>query len=971
MKFLPKKYKPVLAFFIILQLFVLDIAPAFALFGAPSVPSASKILSDMEKRYHLNVESIQEQGENMNVASSKGLYPEVMLYFSPNDPKEGEKLTAKAFPLYFSNAEPALYYTWILKRAGCDLKSTDTDCDEDGDGKVTVEDWKITAARIIALNGYTQGLGPLSGDEDNDGYLAHFGGDDKLGMNPHCYINDPISGDNYELVKPLGNIPNFGFGCPKDQSPICLIEDVDVHPESLSITSSAIGGTGTGGTAGTSGSSTGGTTTCTTDGSGVETCVTTAGSGTAGTGGTGGSATGGSAAASGSGPVFSYSSSTCSISGYPSCSQGVPKCNVGEPRCLADASSSTQCGSTLSSCSVLSEDDVKLDCHHLFPNIPGYTSGDGKFFAGEETKWGTNPSDPSTADNENKDEANVVGLNQTSFTWNYQPGDEVSVFVEGSTLAPTKYDDSSRMIMWAFPKKDCPLSMADNIGAYVKSIKGYDVIIPITDIDHNKCIEKNLVDPREGGQATRLDVSVSASSSEAINDPGSDKSGDLVVVQAAINNAGRDLKNILFEWKVESAPSISNFLKGSGIKDITEDLQTKGLLGSTKGNALDTISVKLDLPSLATGYLRFKLDATESFPKGGIRKGNSDVIIHVTSTEEKINVFQVIPQGTGKKKVELNTDSRICNGTTDPSEKIICRVIKNEIIGLKVDIAGLSNFYWTINGKPLVCNKRVSGDCENDQQTNVNFFPVTGNVGDTYTVVVTANDTVSGKLVTLTRAFNVVEPKVVIKSADKNVLWPKYLGQYKDIANLGACSDDGYCEDYSESIYEAYNDTTQVTVERKTIPGFLENQGTFQSEWGMNGIGNTDSNVPTFKFDIDKSVSRVYEVTLFAQYVQSDDIRKALLDIWGISPFESPEIKFSSSIEVNVVERGDLLADGPLVGPRKYYAAIASYIPASLLFTFRIVLSVVLLLFVVNILYSFLEQRRVEDFVESNTRFKR
>jgi len=303
MKNLQKKQKSLVFLLVVAQLFTFDITPVFSGFmGGPSIPSASSMLSDMERRYHLDTGAIQNQGESMNVASGKALIPEVTLYFSPNDPREGEKITAKAFPMYFSNAENALYYTWTLKRKECDLTDRINDenkfCDEDRNNKITIEDWKITATRIIALNGYTPDLGPKVDPqtaEDNDDYQAYLGGDDKLDMPSHCFINDPSSGKNYEL----GKASDTWFDCPRGYTPTCMVQNIYAQEEELNITSSADGGasagggggTSSGGTAGTPGSSTGGTTNCTTDGSGVKTCVTTAGSGTSWTGGTGGTGT--------------------------------------------------------------------------------------------------------------------------------------------------------------------------------------------------------------------------------------------------------------------------------------------------------------------------------------------------------------------------------------------------------------------------------------------------------------------------------------------------------------------------------------------------------------------------------------------------------------------------------------------------------------------------------------------------------
>ena len=96
--------------------------------------------------------------------------------------------------------------------------------------------------------------------------------------------------------------------------------------------------------------------------------------------------------------------------------------------------------------------------NHLFPHFfgSGDVTGDGRFESKEEASWGTDPHNPSTAQNGNKDESNVVGVGVQSFKWVYAPGDEVGVAVEGATIYPTKHQDSSMMVMWAFPKNQCP-----------------------------------------------------------------------------------------------------------------------------------------------------------------------------------------------------------------------------------------------------------------------------------------------------------------------------------------------------------------------------------------------------------------------------------------------------------------------------------------------------------------------------------
>jgi len=845
MQFHQKKQNSIFALALAFSFFVMSASSVSAELFSSDILSPDEVMAAIEARYHLNVGSLQNQGEAMNVSSQKGYAPEVSLFFSPSDPKEGEKITAKAYPIYFSNAEASMYYTWYIKHKGCDLDNSPSAekkilCDADDNGKITVEDWKVEAERILAENGYDNRTADYSNDpNDNDDYLAHFGGDTKVNTPSYCYIHDNDTGLNHELIKGNGD----------------------------------------------------------------------------------------------------------------------------------------------------------SDCNHLFPDADGETTGDGRFKASEEKFWGTNPADPSTANNGTKDEANVAGLGQSGFTWNYLIGDEVGVAVEGTSLYPTKYDDSSAMIMWAFPKKDCK---PRNTGSKTVSAKGFSFEIPTAKMDLNNCIPDNLIDPTKGGQATNLSVSVTATPNDPINDAGEDKSGDTIIAQATVDNSGQNLTNISFGWKVFISDNIPAFAN-NGATDITDDLRRLGLLGNTRGNALDSIKLKLDIKdnstvklggeqlshylTAGTGYLRFQANAEENFSGIITRKGNSYIIVKFTSSRDIITAYKVKATLVGDTmKVSLDTaDSsggKICD--TDPLERTVCRVIKNEIVGLKVNRTGLTDFNWTINGTPLLCTARVSSDCaqgggaskiDKIAQGNINYFPVTGNVGDTYTIVLTANDVASGKMVTLTRAFNIVNPRVIIESVDKSIAWQKFLGQYKDVS--GAINPltgqltcpGGFCDDLSESIFQTYSGST-LGFKSIFIPGFLGSLAT--KEWTVDDEAKTESSTGEIAFLADKPALGIYTVNLLAQVVQPENIRRALLDIWGITQFESPETNFASAVQVEI--QAPLLTEGPLSGPRKYYAAIASYIPASVLFTFRIFLSAVLTIFALSFLYSFLEERRIKTFVENFSR---
>jgi hypothetical protein len=364
--------------------------------------------------------------------------------------------------------------------------------------------------------------------------------------------------------------------------------------------------------------------------------------------------------------------------------------------------------------------------------------------------------------------------------------------------------------MWAFPKKKCSLDdfrgrAGVSTGTFTKKIKGYDVVFPsVSGVDLNDCIAWNLVDPTESVTDANLDIAVSATPDNPINDATGENGGDTVTAQASVNNGHKGLTDTAFEWDVYMSNNPRFISTGSGnrVVNATETLRSMGLLGNTIGNALDSISVKLNIPNAMlrdpgmfgndvpeTIYVKFSVKATESLSGGASRKGRGDVIIKIMTTDRKINAYVAQEdEFNGRSYVTIGSDP-ICTGLngTDRLDRRLCRIIKNEVIGLRFAPAdGLSDFRWTINGEPLTCSKSVSTLCDTDRQNEYNFFPVTGNIGDSYTVTVSANNVALGRTVSLSRTFHIIEPAAEVVSADEVAVWPKLLGQYKDITGTAA-----------------------------------------------------------------------------------------------------------------------------------------------------------------------------------------
>lgn len=887
------------------------------------------IMKSIEERYHLNQGSMQNTGEAFNVSDTKKYSPQVMLFFNPTDPKMGEKITAEALPMYFNSPEESLYYTWYLKNKDCDLKSNPNGdekkrCDKDGDDKITVNDWKIEAMRKITNSDYDTAKADYNTDNDQDGYDALWGGEDKKDMPAYCYVHDFKNGINYELH----GSSTSNISCPAGTTPKCLFdEDLSCLGNLYSV--------------------------CKEELNADPYCD------------------------------FSTRKAACS-SGTPICANALTEYSCSSlPVSQYSSSCLTLFGTTATPSCTFTNSSTGNSCKHLFPEYKNFHGnldlgqtnaihvdlrdkevGDGSFKEEEEAFWETNPQDPDTADNGNKDEANAAGLGMSEFAWTYLEDDEIGVVVEGSSMESTKHDDSSMKIMWALPKNDCPVQ---NKGEYSETIKGYDVKIPTSSMDINDCLENNLTDPREGGQPKKINISLSYSPDNPVNDPTSDDMGDTLVTQATIDNSSSsDSAQILYKWNVEIS---SNPYDDNLWTDITTELtDSKIILDPTNGIGQSSLNLKLNLNAATfddyatyftadndlTGYLKIKVVASENFSSKETREGKSDVIVKVLSTNEKITAH--VAGVTGEK---LDMGEAICQylDSTDTTvrQTPICFVLKNEIMGVKINNTDntLNNFSWTLNGKPLTCTSLMSTLCVDDKQTDSNFFPVTGNIGDEITLGVSANNIESGKTIQLSKVFQIIDPFVkIITSSDSSSCWPKYLGTYQDLDGL-CSSDPSICADYSDSLFETTSGA-EIILSAEFHPNWLKNYigGQTQTEWIVDGVQqNKNSEITTFTAG--ELPGSINNVNLNTTYTQPAAVRKALRDIWDISPFDTPEIYMSESVQVEVIESsGDDIAI--LEHPGKFIAGLLSYFPSQLMFLLRIMLTVLVILLTTGVIFSFI-----------------
>ena len=165
-------------------------------------------------------------------------------------------------------------------------------------------------------------------------------------------------------------------------------------------------------------------------------------------------------------------------------------------------------------------------------------------------------------------------------------------------MIPTKHDDSSSYVMWAFSKNKCyPSLVGGSTGQYVQSVKSYPVTFPTADMDPNDCIPYNLVNPTEGGQSSNLSIQLDINSGSLTNDETSDKSGDFVTVQAAIDNALQESGNMHYDWVID----ISDNPRFTSPTNITAMAIGSELVTRTKGNDLSTLHFKMNITASSLG----------------------------------------------------------------------------------------------------------------------------------------------------------------------------------------------------------------------------------------------------------------------------------------------------------------------------------------------------------------------------------
>jgi len=600
--------------------------------------------------------------------------------------------------------------------------------------------------------------------------------------------------------------------------------------------------------------------------------------------------------------------------------------------------------------------DYPVACKHKWVDISdSYASGSGKFPNGEEDKWKTDPRDPDTDGDGFSDEADVIGLGQEDFTWNYQEGDRVGVIVEGTSMLPTDEKNVYYKIMWG------GLDVCDNTKTGLMSDDECD------GSDDYGYVFLATKSPSEEASEEKLQISLSYSPENPVADPTSDETmsdANEVTVSASLDNTDLKPENLYYTWYIQEEETtegevsweeidlednfeISTSSSGLGISTFSFTPK-KSFLEGKSGDIVDLrVVAAVSRTSSPSSY------ETSSLGRTSPRRGYANVEIPINKNGVYIKLYNVSINADGK----ADLGDEICD--EDPY-RTNCPAVQNEMLAAK--ISGSSSRYtsgnisWSLNGESLYqpLDYSLFEDWSSLSDTAV-FFPITKNTGETEKISIIATPKDKLQTVSVSRSIKVTSPSAQIVSDDESVSWRKVTSVESETA-MGETS---FIE--SDSVYEAFLDNSP-SYKLDSIPNYLLfNTDNTTINWSIDGVdindpdyneengnlivtGFADNNQTIF---LNTSIEEGAYSTLGAKFKKywSKDERNVLYSAWGIQP---QTIEASTSIDIETVADVPIEDDedsSALAKPKQILAAIGTHLPEYAMYILRLALTILVMFF--------------------------
>jgi hypothetical protein len=566
-------------------------------------------------------------------------------------------------------------------------------------------------------------------------------------------------------------------------------------------------------------------------------------------------------------------------------------------------------------------DSLIIKCRHEFPDegmyagggCSGYEVGDGEFTAGEEKCWGLDPENPDTDGDGINDEADLAGLNQQQFTFDYKKGDRVGVIVEGMSMISTPEDGKSGS---DFASGQDPASIEVNsyyklfwgsIGICTKDSKDYlgdDGCDDNDDIGFNYWAVKPVEE--EGPQNLETDLTKEPDNPQV--DTEDDAYTDLVTINSVIKNESADSEYAYYEWEIykcdpnnlEKCSSGKDLLagcsEGEQIKDCAGNYFSAG--GLAEGMAVNKIDFKPKASLMDDEKVYLKVFLKTRRYKDDARFSLSSIMVPLVKNDFKIKFFKVIPDGNG-----FGFGEEIC---TEGIYRNVCPVYPFQVVGAEASYSGSLGgdvtYYWEVNEKPisplLACQMYDEG-CILKEKV---YFPIIGDALFLGNISLLAKRDGQDDLIT-DRMYSINNPLAVIKVDDPNSAWPLIRA------------------DNSESldIFQTYPGNL-VTLKTELVPDYLEINKDVFLKWYFDGEEvtedfisdnpeleiNISDNGEKFQYRVLGSTGGINNVAVKVEKIFSFDEKYALNQSWNI--LEAENLINESSVSVKIIYPGDDMA---------------------------------------------------------------
>jgi hypothetical protein len=598
-----------------------------------------------------------------------------------------------------------------------------------------------------------------------------------------------------------------------------------------------------------------------------------------------------------------------------------------------------------------SGEDTSISCDHKWKSAPNYTSGSGKFPNREEEYWETDPTDPDTDGDGFKDEADVIGLGQESFTWSYQAGDRVGAVVEGTSMIPIDENNAYFKLMWGHP------DVCDNTKSGLISEDNCD---EPTDFGYGFWATKS---PSEEGDE-KLKVSLSFSPDEPVADPsdednsenidsdGSISDADKITVASSLDNTSLDPSTLYYTWQIQ---------KGTvGDEDSWKELAIADYFDTTtgtKGLGLSSLSFTPKTGALKGGddIVNFKVTLTVSKSSGSTAgRGRSSVTIPINKKGIKLKFYKVDVNENGKATL----GDEICK---DGLYKTLCPVVEGQMVAAEVSgsyTSSNSDFSWSINETAYPVPTGLSDSFDEWSDTRV-FFPITQSEKDTPSVVVTATPKDSLQPVTGTRLLTVVAPTAFINSSDTSSSW---LKTYED-ADGQTVESSGFFEAYADTEISysldflpdyLFGSDSNTTIDWQIDGESISSEEFFEDDFDISGLTTEDSS-QTIKFTTGSTeTSHTLGVTVKKYW--STDEKSLIYSTWGITP---GSLSDDSSISIETMSSEDTVAAANT--PGQILAATGTHLPHYFMYLLRLVLTMAVMFFVSSGFYGLSQRLSLSD----------